>query len=124
LIIRGIAISKINQKVLFLSKNIEMHKFILDRIKDLKEICEACDVRKMYIFGSACTVKFNNKSDIDILVSFKDISIEKYTDNYFELHYRLEGLFGRKIDLLTENSLSNPYLIESIEETKQLLYAA
>jgi uncharacterized protein len=34
-------------------------------------------------------------------------------------------VFGnRKIDLLTENSLSNPYLIESIEETKQLLYAA
>jgi hypothetical protein len=67
---------------------------------------------------------FNDKSDIDILISFKDISIEKYTDNYFELHYKLEELFNRKIDLLTENSLSNPYFIESIEETKQLLYAA
>jgi predicted nucleotidyltransferase len=65
-----------------------------------------------------------DKSDIDILISFKDISIEKYTDNYFELHYKLEELFNRKIDLLTENSLSNPYFIESIEETKQLLYAA
>ena len=78
----------------------------------------------MYVFGSACTDKFNKNSDIDILVAFKDISIEKYTDNYFELHYKLEQLFGRKIDLLTENSLSNPYLIKSIEETKQLLYAA
>ena len=101
-----------------------MQKFILDKIRELKKICETYDVRTMYIFGSACTDKFNNSSDIDILVSFKDISIEKYTDNYFELHYRLEELFGRKIDLLTENSLSNPYFIESIEETKQLLYAA
>ena len=30
----------------------------------------------------------------------------------------------KKVDLLTENSLSNPYFIESIEETKELLYAA
>src|SRR4030042_5061206 len=101
-----------------------MQKLIIDKIQELKEICENYDVRTMYIFGSACTDKFKKTSDIDILVSFKDISIEKYTDNYFTLHYKLEELFGRKIDLLTENSLSNPYLIESIEKTKQLLYAA
>ena len=100
-----------------------MQKFILDKIKELKKLCETYDVRTLYIFGSASTDKFNSSSDIDILVSFKDISIEKYTDNYFELHYRLEELFKRKIDLITENSLSNPYFIESIEETKQLLYA-
>ncbi len=28
------------------------------------------------------------------------------------------------IDLLTENSLSNPYFIESVEKSKQLLYAS
>lgn len=78
----------------------------------------------MYVFGSACTDEFHINSDIDILVSFKDISIEKYTDNYFDLHHNLENLFERKVDLLTDNSLSNPYFIESIDETKQLLYAA
>jgi predicted nucleotidyltransferase len=78
----------------------------------------------MYLFGSACSDRFNSNSDIDILISFQDISVEKYTDNYFELHNKLEALFNRKVDLLTENSLSNPYLIECIEETKQLLYAA
>jgi predicted nucleotidyltransferase len=101
-----------------------MQKFILNKMEELKKLCETYDVRTLYLFGSASTDKFNNSSDIDILVSFKDISIEKYTDNYFELHYRLEELFERKIDLITENSLSNPYFIESIEETKQLLYAA
>ena len=45
-----------------------------------------------------------------------------YTDNYFELHYKLSDLFGRKIDLITERSLSNPYFIESINETKELIY--
>ena len=101
-----------------------MQRLIEDKIQDLTDICKTYDVKTLHVFGSACTDQFNDHSDIDILVSFKDISIEKYTDNYFELHYRLEELFERKIDLLTENSLSNPYFIESIEETKQLLYAA
>ena len=101
-----------------------MQEFIKDKLDDLKKLCQDYDVKTMYVFGSACTDKFNDKSDIDILISFKDLSIEKYTDNYFELHYKLEELFNRKIDLLTENSLSNPYFIESIGETKQLLYAA
>ena len=101
-----------------------MQGFIIDKLNDLKKLCLDYDVKTMYVFGSACTEKFNDKSDIDILISFKDISIERYTDNYFELHRELEELFNRKVDLLTENSLSNPYFIESIEETKQLLYAA
>ena len=78
----------------------------------------------MCLFGSATTEKFNDSSDIDILISFKEIPFEKYTDNYFELHEMLEKLFNRKIDLLTEKSLSNPYFIQSIEKTKQLVYAA
>ena len=90
----------------------------------IKALCKKNDVKTMYVFGSACSDHFDEKSDIDILVSFKEISIERYTDNYFDLHYKLEELFNRKIDLITENSLSNPYLIESIEETKQILYAA
>ena len=101
-----------------------MQQLIQDKIQDLTDICKTYDVKTLHVFGSVCTDKFNDRSDIDILVSFKDISIEKYTDNYFDLHYRLEELFERKIDLLTENSLSNPYFIESVEETKQLLYAA
>lgn len=102
-----------------------MQSFIKDKIEDLKKLCRAYEVKSMYVFGSASTgSSFTNESDVDILIAFKDISIEAYTDNYFNLNYELQGLFDRKIDLLTENSLSNPYLIESIEETKLLLYAA
>jgi len=101
-----------------------MHKIISDKILSLQEICKKFDVNTMYVFGSVCTGYFNEQSDIDILVSFKELDIEKYTDNYFDLHYKLEELFQRKIDLLTENSLSNPYFIESINESKVLLYAA
>jgi len=36
----------------------------------------------------------------------------------------MEQLFNRKIDLITEDSLSNPYFIKSLEKTKTELYAA
>jgi len=78
----------------------------------------------MYAFGSVCTDKFNENSDIDLLISFDNLSIDEYTDNYFDLHYKLENLFKREIDLLTDKSLSNPYFIQSLEQTKQLIYAA
>ena len=82
----------------------------------------------MYLFGSAIkegSRLFSDRdSDIDILVSFKNISVEQYTDNYFNLHNKLEELFGRKVDLVTQNSLKNPYFTQQVDETKKLLYAA
>lgn len=101
-----------------------MQEIVKRNLEEIRKLCVEYDIRQMYLFGSASSDKFNSESDVDLLISFKDIPADKYADNYFELHSKLEELFKRKIDLLTENSLSNPYLIESIEETKQLLYAA
>ena len=94
-------------------------------IKELKRICSLLKVKRLYIFGSAVTGDFTNKSDIDFYVSFDEsLSIEEYTKNYFELHYKLRELFNREIDIITDNSLSNPYFIESVEKTKRLIYEA
>jgi uncharacterized protein len=101
-----------------------MNKVITDKLDTLKQLCKQYKIKTMYAFGSVCTEKFNDKSDIDLLISFLNLSIEEYTDNYFELHYKLQDLFSRNIDLLTENSLSNPYFIKGIDQTKQLIYAA
>jgi uncharacterized protein len=101
-----------------------MNKIITDRVNDIIKLCITYNVKNLYAFGSVCNSNFNDLSDIDFLVAFdKTISIEKYTDNYFELHYQFERLFNRNIDLMTDNSLSNPYLIQSIDQTKQLIYA-
>jgi len=101
-----------------------MNKIIIDKLDELKTLCKIYSVKTMYVFGSVCTTKFNDQSDIDFLISFKDIPIDKYTDNYFDLHYKLQGLFSRKIDLLTDKSLSNPYFIQSVNNNKQLIYAS
>jgi predicted nucleotidyltransferase len=100
-----------------------MNSIVTDNLDALKRLCLDFNVKSMYVFGSVCTDAFTEKSDIDVLISFQELSIEQYTENYFELHYYLQDLLGRDIDLLTERSLSNPYFIQGLEQTKQLIYA-
>ena len=88
----------------------------------MKKYCQEFDVEKLHAFGSITSNKFNDKSDIDLLVKFKNLPCEKYADNFFKLHEMFELIFKRKVDLVTENSLSNPYFIKTINRTKTLLY--
>jgi len=86
-------------------------------------LCKAYKVKTLYVFGSAVSGSFNEKSDIDFLITFEDnLSVDDYTENYFSLQYKLRALFKREIDLVTQNFLSNPFLIQSINANKQLLY--
>src|SRR6056297_2551789 len=102
-----------------------MQKELKRRIKDIRNLCQALKVKRLYAFGSSVKGKFDKNSDIDFLISFADdISFEEYSDNYFELHYKLRELLHREVDIVTERSLSNPYFIESIDESKELIYEA
>ena len=101
-----------------------MNSLIAKKLNDLNDLCKHYTVKSLHLFGSAATTKFNSNSDIDFLIAFeKNISIAEYTDNYFSLQYKLRSLFDREIDLVTENSLSNPYFIQEIEKNKKLIYA-
>lgn len=102
-----------------------MNTIVADKIPQLAGLCRKHSVVKMYIFGSAATGTFNEKSDIDLLVSFSnEVKLEEYADNFFDLMHALEDLFGRRVDLVIEKTLTNPYFIKSVEQTKQLIYAA
>lgn len=90
--------------------------------EDLKTLCTMYNVEKMYLFGSALNSNFNKKSDIDLLVKFKSIELSKYFDNYMDFKEKLEQLFGREVDLVEEQTLRNPILIESINKSKELIY--
>jgi len=102
-----------------------MQSILETRREDLKSLCQKLKIKRLYAFGSVVSDRFNEKSDIDFLISFADnLTVEEYTNNYFSLHYKLRELFNREIDIVTEKTLSNPYLIESINETKELIYEA
>ncbi len=100
-----------------------MNELLKENIGKIMEYCKTYKVKELYAVGSVLTERFNENSDIDLLISFNNISIDEYTDNYFILHDLFENRFNRKIYLITENSLNNPFLIKSIDENKQLIYA-
>ena len=100
-----------------------MNSIISENIEKIKEYCKTYKVKELYAVGSVLTNKFTEKSDIDLLIDFNDIPVEEYTDNYFILHKLFRKILNREIDLITYKSLSNPYLIKSLDESKKLLYA-
>lgn len=95
---------------------IEYHK------EKLKALCDKHHVEKMYLFGSALNSNFNSKSDIDFLVKFKVIELKNYFENYINFKENLKKLLGRDVDLVEEQTLKNPILINSIDTNKELVY--
>ncbi|MCD4789895.1 MAG: nucleotidyltransferase domain-containing protein [Bacteroidales bacterium] len=91
-------------------------------IGKLKKLCFKYNVSQLYIFGSAISERFREDSDIDFLVTFGTLELNKYADNYFDFKFSLEDLFNRKIDLLEEKAIKNPFLRESIDSSKKLIY--
>jgi len=77
----------------------------------------------MSLFGSVLREDFNEKSDLDVLVSFASGSPWNLLD-FVEMQDELETLLGRKVDLVEREALKNPYRRKEILRTLELVYAA
>lgn len=89
----------------------------------LAEQCRRFGVRRLEAFGSAVRSDFDPaKSDVDFIVSFADKTPGTYADRYLDFAAAIEKLLGRKIDLLTERSVRNPYFRRAIETARQIVY--
>lgn len=88
----------------------------------INSLCENHSVEKLYLFGSATGKNFTRNSDVDFLVKFKNIDLEKYFENYITLKEKLKNILKREVDLVEEQSLRNPILINSINKNKELIY--
>jgi len=73
-------------------------------------------VREIGLFGSYVRNEAKEDSDIDLLV---DIQKDKKTfNNFISLNYYLEELFGKKVELVTTQSLSpfiGPHILKTVE---------
>ena len=87
----------------------------MDVIETLKkherEIKERYGVRRIGVFGSYVRGEQKETSDIDILVEFNEPTF----DNFMNLSFYLEGLFGKKVDLITTRGMS-PYISPVVEK--------
>jgi len=91
---------------------------------EVAELCRRYNVRRLDVFGSAANGNFDEEnSDIDLLVEFYNHDTPGIFDRYMDLVENLESLFGKKVDLVTVRSVKNPYFRESVEASKELIYA-
>jgi uncharacterized protein len=86
------------------------------------ELCRRYHVRRLDIFGSAVREDFDPApSDVDVLVAFEPgARIGMF--GYVEFADALEALFGRRVDLVSDESLKNPYLRREVEADRRALF--
>ena len=92
----------------------------------MHELCCRFDVERLDMFGSALNEKDfdRERSDIDFLVEFKPMEPIRHAKAYFGLLAALQDMFKRPIDLLETRAVKNPYLLNSVNKTRQQIYAA
>lgn len=108
-----------------------MHKLIEENKHTLHEICRRHFVKKLYVFGSITGDNFRDTSDIDFLYEIDTDKFKNwatgdydYTDNIISLEKELKRLFKRPVDMIPDIYIQNKYLKKSIEQSKQIVYAA
>lgn len=90
----------------------------------IARVCRAHGVSRLRIFGSATSERFDAKrSDVDLLVEFIPGPEDPFAA-YFGLKEDLEGLLGRRVDLVMANAVRNPYFAASASAGAEDLYAA
>ena len=78
---------------------------ILDLLGQHREhLSERFGAKRLALFGSAARDELREDSDIDVLVEFEGPAT---FDRYFDMKAYLEGLFGRPVDLVTEQGLKS-----------------
>lgn len=94
---------------------------ILRKLEENSDILEKYKVKRIGLFGSYVRSEQKNTSDIDLLVEFDLTAFDKdykgYFDCYMELLFFLKEIFGRKVELLTIESISpyiRPYILKEV----------
>ena len=85
-------------------------------VKKNQATLKSLGVKRLGLFGSFARGKQRTRSDIDFLVEFEPG--KKSFDNFMRLSFFLEDLFGRRVELVTPESLSpyiGPHIIKEVE---------
>jgi predicted nucleotidyltransferase len=96
---------------------------VQQRRAEIAEICQRYHVERLELFGSGARDDFDpGSSDLDFLVTLKTSTPGEYADDFLGLANALEFLFERKVDLVTERSIRNPYFRQGVNDSRELVY--
>lgn len=102
-----------------------MHPAIAQHRQGIAAICQRFGIRRLEVFGSAARADdFNpESSDADFLVEFAQDS-NPDLQTFYGAKAALEALLGRSVDLVESGAVRNPYVLQSINRSRESVYAA
>lgn len=92
------------------------------KLEPLRELCERYGVERLELFGSAARGEFDpTSSDLDFIVQMKGRREPGYARRFYEFAEAIEALYGRRVDLLTELMIKNPYFKAEVDKDRRVL---
>lgn len=92
--------------------------------QSITDLCRTYCIRKLEVFGSAATGAFDPaRSDIDFIVDLGGYE-PGVTRRFLRFADALESLLGRKVDLITEEQIQNPYFRSSVNHSREVVHEA
>lgn len=91
--------------------------------KTIYDIVSRYKIKELSVFGSSIREDFNENSDVDLVIVFKE-SREISLFDLMDIQEFFETKFARKVDLVEPEGLRNPIRRKSILESKEILYVA
>ena len=102
-----------------------MESLIQPNLEEIASLCRGYRVRRLAAFGSIVRADFDPlRSDADFLVEFEPVPVGIRMQNYLALRKALTDLLSRPVDLVEDGAIRNPYILRSVAEQQQVLYAA
>jgi len=83
---------------------------------DIEKICQELSLQYLDLIGSAAREDFSAESDIDVLVTFA--GDENLFERFFSLKSKLEEVFKRKVDVVEEHAIRNPFFKKAVNKDR------
>ena len=98
-----------------------MHPNIAQSQQAIAQLCETLAVRRLDLFGSATQNKTDAR-DFDFVVELVPNQPASQARRCIALAEGLETLLGRRVDLVTQRSIRNPYFSRAIQGQRVAVY--
>ena len=101
-----------------------MHQLIAGKKEEIAAICRRHRVERLEVFGSAARgTDFDpDRSDADFLVEYQPPLLPGLLERRLQLQDDLQAILKRKVGLIRKGTIGNPYLKESIDEDREVVF--
>lgn len=96
---------------------------LIEHHDDIVALCRGYGVERLEVFGSAADGRFDpNRSDFDFIVRMAPRPQASLARRFLGFIDGLEALLGRRVDVLADGPIDNPYLRQAVDASRRTLH--